>query len=277
MKNLIIILSAIFIISCSGGSEDYVVIIHTEYGDMKAILYDETPKHKENFIKLAKEGAYDNTIFHRVIKGFMIQGGDVNAKSDTEDKIEYTIDAEIQDSVTGKFLHTKGALAAARQGDDVNPKRKSSGCQFYIVDGLQFTKEQLTVDQAKLNKGVTELLKDSTYKFLYDSLVGLQLAQEYDLMNKCILSYKDEIEAVTGESAEIEINAERLKAYTEGEGAPHLDDEYTVFGRVVEGFEVIDKIASLETIPGDRPVDDIPMSIELEPITSAEIKSKYGL
>ncbi len=275
MKKLIIILFSAIVISCSG-PEDYVVVIHTEYGDMKAILYDETPKHKENFIKLAKEGAYDNTIFHRVIKGFMIQGGDVNAKSDTEEKVDYTIPAEIQVTASGKFLHTKGALAAARQGDDVNPDRASSGCQFYIVDGTQFTKEQLTIDQAKLNRDVSEILKDPAFKFLYDSLVGLQQAQEFELMNKCILSYKDEIEAATGESADIEINDERLKAYTEGEGAPHLDDAYTVFGRVVEGLDVIDKIAALETMPGDRPVNDIPMSVELQPISFEELKSKYG-
>ena len=273
---LMIVLAAFTLLSC-GEPEDYVVVIKTEHGDMKAILFDETPQHKENFIKLAKNGSFNNTIFHRVIQGFMIQGGDVNAKSESEENIEYTIPAEINENPTGKFLHTKGALAAARQGDQINPTKASSGCQFYIVDGTTWTEEQLTVDQAQLNMGMRQLLQDSAYSYIYDTLVAMQNSGRASEINNYVLQFKELVAEKTGRSITLDISEERLTAYTSGDGSPHLDAEYTVFGRVVEGFEVIDKIAAVKTAPGDRPEADIPMTVELEGISKQEIKEKYNL
>ena len=127
----------LLLILSSCGDKEKMVVIHTPYGSMKALLYEETPLHKANFIKLVESGSYDSTIFHRVIEAFMIQGGDVNAKKGIQEKVAYTVPAEI----VPQFFHKKGALAAARMGDDVNPKKESSGCQFYIVQGKIFKEE----------------------------------------------------------------------------------------------------------------------------------------
>ncbi|MCR9249241.1 MAG: peptidylprolyl isomerase [bacterium] len=279
MRNTFLI-SLVVLLTFFGCSEpeDYLVVIDTEYGEMKAVLYDETPLHKENFIKLTKEGAFDKTIFHRVIQNFMIQGGDVNAKSNVESTIDYTIPAEIQENPSGKFLHTKGALAAARQGDDINPEKESSGCQFYIVDGQNWKKEQLTgPDWAKLNLAMRELIKKPEFSYCKDTITNMYKTNRVAEVNDFVLTFKDTLEQITGESMELQMPEERINVYTTGEGSPHLDDEYTVFGRVVEGLEVIDSIAAVTTAPGDRPMLDIPMTIELEGISKQEIKEKYGL
>lgn len=175
---------------------DSVVTISTAYGDMVFILFDETPKHKANFIALAQKGYYDSTTFHRVIKDFMIQGGDPNSKNDnpTDDGQGgpgYTVPAEFTD-----YKHVKGALAAARKGDMVNPKQESSGSQFYIVHNA--------------------------------------------------------------------------------EGTPHLDGHYTVFGILIKGMEVIDKIANAETGAMNRPMKDITMKVTVEELKRKKITKLYG-
>src|SRR5689334_14672690 len=156
---LFILVSSALFQSCaqkgSKGPKDYVVTIHTEYGDMAAILYDETPKHKANFLKLAQEGYFNDQLFHRVIQGFMIQGGDPNSKGAAagvplgSGGPGYEIDAEFNP----KFYHKKGALSAARTGDQINPMKKSSGSQFYIVQGQLVPPDQIRYDFNKLNTG----------------------------------------------------------------------------------------------------------------------------
>jgi len=183
------------------------VKIKTKFGDMVAVLYDETPKHRDNFLKLAREGFFDGLLFHRCIKGFMVQGGDPESRNAAAGKMlgsggpGYTVDAEFN----SKFIHKKGALSAARQGDQVNPEKKSSGSQFYIVQGQPTANPQSTV-------------------------------------------------AYTPEQKQI---------YTTSGGTPFLDGAYTVFGEVIEGLDVIDKIASQPTKPGDRPMEDIVMDIDV--------------
>lgn len=194
--------------------EKCLVLIQTPYGDMLAELYDQTPKHRDNFTKLADEGFYDGLLFHRVIKGFMIQGGDPkskNAKKNTRlgsGGPGYQIDAEFNP----ELIHVKGAIAAARMGDAVNPEKKSSGSQFYIVQGSKLTDAQLK--QIEARKGI---------------------------------HYTDE----------------QKKMYKELGGTPFLDMDYTVFGRVIEGLDVIDKIAKAQTGQGDRPVNDIWMIVKV--------------
>lgn len=179
---------------------------------MKIALYDSTPLHKENFLKLAKEGYYDGTLFHRVIQGFMVQGGDPDSKGAPPNKPlggggpGYTIDAEI-----GAY-HFKGAVAAARRGGPGNPEKKSSGSQFYIVQGKAVTEGQL--NSLAQMKGIT-------------------------------------------------YSAEDVAKYEKLGGAPFLDADYTVFGEVIEGLDVIDKIAAVKTIPGDRPVEDVSMKVSV--------------
>ncbi len=207
MKNLIIFLIFIGMVSCK---ESNVVTIHTEYGDMKVQLFDSSPKHRDNFKKLVKEGLYDDLLFHRVINGFMIQGGDPESKNAPVEKMlgsggpGYTIPQEIG------IPHFKGMVAAARQGDAVNPEKASSGSQFYIVHGQPVTEEMLNL---------TSVSKHIKYS-----------------------------------------EAQKQKYFRLG-GTPMLDNDYTVFGEVVEGLDVIDKIAGAQCDERDRPIKDIKMRI----------------
>ena len=190
------------------------VLITTSYGDMKLVLYNETPKHRDNFIKLVKEEFYDSTLFHRVIETFMIQGGDPESKNATKGQMlgnggpGYTIPAEINPN----FIHKRGALSAARMGDNTNPMRESSGSQFYIVQGKKSTPEEL--EQIGKRNG-------------------------------------------------IEYTEEQIKEYETNGGTPFLDMNYTVFGELIEGFDVIDKIAAVKKGRADRPKEDVKMSMKI--------------
>jgi peptidyl-prolyl cis-trans isomerase B (cyclophilin B) len=218
MKSYLLPLLAILAIStsllqCTSKGDGFTyAVISTEYGDMKVKLYNSTPQHRDNFIKLAQEGFYDDLLFHRVIQGFMIQGGDPDSKTAAPNQMlgqggpGYTIPAEIG------ALHFKGALAAARLGDQMNPERNSSGSQFYIVDGKPLTEENM--DNLVQNFGKT-------------------------------------------------YTPEQRQRYLEVGGSPVLDGEYTVFGEVVEGLDVIDKIAAVPTGQANRPVRDVRMTIKL--------------
>src|SRR5688572_4749240 len=175
MKNIILILSICFFVTGCAQNKDHVVTIKTSYGDMIAILYDETPKHKENFIKLAREHFYDSILFHRVIEGFMIQGGDPDSKKAQpglplgRGGPGYTIDAEFNP----KYFHEKGALSAARMNDQQNPTKASSGSQFYIVHGTKMSEEEITTDQLKLNQALQQFFQNPEYKQTYDSVVAI--------------------------------------------------------------------------------------------------------
>lgn len=253
-------------------NKDYLVTIHTEFGDMKAILYEETPLHKKNFLELAKSGRYDSTTWHRVIEDFMIQGGDIYAGKPGQETEEDRIPAEIVDG----FLHTKGALAAARQGDQVNPKKMSSGSQFYIVDGRKFTELELTTDQAKLNQAISQMLHNDEYDSLRQLFVELQQAGEFEKMNELAMQSKEYVEQEMGFELDLEVDPETLKAYTKNEGAPHLDKEYTVFGRIVEGLDVIDKVAAVEKDRMGKPNKDTYITMDVEMVPKKEITKKYG-
>ncbi len=194
--------------------KESLVDITTDYGVMRVKLYDETPKHRDNFLKLVKEGYYDGLLFHRVINGFMVQGGDPQSKNAAPGTMlgnggpGYTIPAEFNPA----RFHKKGALAAARMGDQVNPNKESSGSQFYIVQGKPASEQELTMTQQRIN---------------------------------------------------ITYTPEQRQVYTTAGGTPFLDMGYTVFGEVVSGLEVIDKIAAVQTQPGDRPVQDVKMTMKI--------------
>jgi peptidyl-prolyl cis-trans isomerase B (cyclophilin B) len=180
-------------------------VIHTDYGDIHGILYNDTPQHRDNFVKLTNEGWYNGSIFHRVIKDFMIQGGQ---NADGRQDPGYTVPAEFRKN----HFHKRGALAAARMPDQMNPEKASSGSQFYIVQGRVFDESMLT-NMAQGGKSFTD---------------------------------------------------EERQAYTTVGGTPHLDGEYTVFGEVTEGLDVVDKISAVKTAAGDRPVNEVKMTIEIE-------------
>ncbi len=204
--------------------KDYLITITTEYGTMYAVLYDDTPKHKANFIALADTGFYNGTLFHRVINGFMIQGGDPNSKKAAPGEplgngdVGYQVPAEFNE----KRFHKKGVLAAAR---DNNPEKASSGCQFYIVQGKVLRDEDFAI--AERRSGRT-------------------------------------------------IPADQRQVYKTLGGTPHLDQNYTVFGEVIKGAEVIDTIATQPRDSHDRPQKDVAMQVKVEKMKKKKIAKRYG-
>ena len=269
-KILLICLAFIALTACSAGSKKQtnhhmenekrtLVKLETTMGNITVALYNETPKHRDNFIKLVKEEVYDSTLFHRVIKQFMIQAGDPDSKnaSDTamlgSGDVGYTIPAEFNP----KFFHKKGVLAAARQGDDVNPEKASSGCQFYIVTGRKFTEPQLLGMENKINEQREEALFDSLARQHMKEIYKMRKAGD----NAGLLELQDTLEAQARELADKEekfrFTPEQIKAYSTIGGAPHLDGSYTVFGEVTEGMEVVDNIEIAKTNRADRPVENI--------------------
>lgn len=277
MLKKIICSAALFValvLGACSSEKDYLITIHTPYGEMHAVLYDVTSEHKENFIELAEKGMYDSTIFHRVIKDFMVQGGDVNAKPSVgeKDKIDYTVPAEFVDTL----FHKKGAIAAARQGDQVNPERASSGSQFYIVQGAVFSEEQLTTDMNKLGKGIQTLIKNNyDYASLEQELMELYNTGDFDAYTQRIMELKPIVEEELNIDVDRKYPAERLQAYTTIGGAPHLDDTYTVFGQVIDGLAVIDSIAAQPTGADDKPLEDIHMTVEVERMPKKKIIKQY--
>ena len=269
-KILLICLAFIALTACNAGSKKQtnhhmenekrtLVKLETTMGNITVALYNETPKHRDNFIKLVKEGVYDSTLFHRVIKQFMIQAGDPDSKnaSDTamlgSGDVGYTIPAEFNP----KFFHKKGVLAAARQGDDVNPEKASSGCQFYIVTGRKFTEPQLLGMENKINEQREEALFDSLARQHMKEIYKMRKAGD----NAGLLELQDTLEAQARELADKEekfrFTPEQIKAYSTIGGAPHLDGSYTVFGEVTEGIEVVNNIEIAKTNRADRPIENI--------------------
>jgi peptidyl-prolyl cis-trans isomerase B (cyclophilin B) len=242
------------------------VRLHTTEGDILVQLYDETPLHRENFIKLAKEGFYDGTLFHRVIKDFMIQGGDPDSIDAPAGKIlgtggpGYNIPAEI---LYPQFFHKRGALSAARLGDDVNPERESSGSQFYIVWGQKFNQGQL--------KQMEKQLQMQQEQAVFDRLVSEHRAEIMNLRRNRdrtgLQELQDRLNAETHvlcqEMEKPKFTAQQQEAYTTIGGTPHLDGQYTVFGEVLEGLDVVERIQACQTLRGDRPKQDISMTVEL--------------
>ncbi|MDE0470806.1 MAG: peptidylprolyl isomerase [Ekhidna sp.] len=265
-----------FLFSCGDKNKDYLVKIKTKYGDMTVLLYDETPLHKKNFLKLARSGKYDSTIFHRIIKNFMIQGGNVAEKEGVQENPKDRIPAEIIEG----FYHTKGSLAAARQGDQINPEKMSSSTQFYIVDGQSW--ESMAVDINQLYEKMTALLQDSTNRELIEEYEPIYATSDQNKIMDFLLSKKEMVEQKFGISLDkigITKNDEAYK--TAGGGSPHLDGEYTIFGRVVQGLAVIDQIASVETtfnVQGQKtlPADPISITMEVIEMKKKEITKKYG-
>ncbi|MEO9869043.1 peptidylprolyl isomerase [Ekhidna sp.] len=270
MKKILLILSVMLCITaCGDKNKDYLVKIKTEYGDMTVLLYDETPLHKKNFLELAKSGKYDSTIFHRVIEDFMIQGGNVSEKEGVRENDQDQVPAEIVDG----FYHHKGALAAARQPDNVNPEKKSSSTQFYIVDG--FSWEMMATNVRLLNQKMSELLQDTSYSDLLEQFQELAKNRDNKGMTSLALANKSLVEETFGVDLNVDIS-EYPDVYQGVGGYPGLDGEYTVFGKVIEGLDIIDKIAAVKTGRADRPVEPVPMTMEIIEIKKKEVTEKYG-
>ncbi len=258
---------------------DEIAIISTNFGDIHVVLYDETPLHKENFLKLAKEGFYDSTTFHRVMNEFMIQGGDPNSKDDIpfndgQGGPGYTVNAEFNN----KFYHKKGALAAARLGDQQNPEKKSSGSQFYIVHGRPVSSLELNQMLQNMNNQTMQQML-AKYVQAPENIELLQSLQQYQMAGQL-----DSVQTILARVKPIATAGFIPKIYTEEQrsaystigGAPFLDGNYTVYGEVIRGLSVVDSIAVQNTNTADRPLDDIVMTVRVEEMSRDEITSEYG-
>ena len=240
------------------------VHIHTSLGDIVVRLYDETPKHRDNFVKLASEGYFDGTLFHRVIKDFMIQGGDPDSKGAPAGKNlgtggpDYTIPAEF---VYPQLFHKRGALSAARTSDEVNPNRESSGSQFYIVWGKQYKPGEL--------KQMERQLAMQQEQGVFNRLVAENRPKIMDLRRKRYQAALQELQddliaqthAICAEQGTMKFTDEQVKVYTTLGGTPFLDNQYTVFGEVEEGLDIVEQIQNVATGRNDRPVEDVSMQV----------------
>lgn len=240
------------------------VHIHTSLGDIVVRLYDETPKHRDNFVKLASEGYFDGTLFHRVIKDFMIQGGDPDSKGAPAGKNlgtggpDYTIPAEF---VYPQLFHKRGALSAARTSDEVNPNRESSGSQFYIVWGKQYKPGEL--------KQMERQLAMQQEQGVFNRLVAENRPKIMDLRRKrdqaALQELQDDLiaqtHAICAEQGTMRFTDEQVKVYTTLGGTPFLDNQYTVFGEVEEGLDIVEQIQNVATGRNDRPVEDVSMQV----------------
>lgn len=250
--------------------KETLVLIETEQGNIKIKLYNETPLHRDNFIKLAKEGFYNDLLFHRVIKNFMIQGGDPDSKTADHNKVlgdggpSYTIPAEI---IPG-LIHKKGALAAARMGDDVNPSRASSGSQFYIVHGKTFAESDLQkledrrFGMAK-NAEINAFLKDPKNSAYAERVSKARAENNQQAFADALKEIEPIVLSQMEKLPNMKLTPEQKSIYTTIGGAPHLDGAYTVFGEVIEGLEVIDKIAAVSCDSHDRPTVNVKMKVSV--------------
>ncbi len=242
-------------------AKDQLYQLETEYGTMIFKLYDATPLHKENFQKLIEQNYFDGLLFHRVIDGFMIQGGDPDSRDAKPGELlgeggpGYTIPAEFVDTI----FHKKGVIAAAREGDDTNPEMRSAGSQFYIVQGKVFTDEDIEkvedrINASRLNKLIVKYQKEAEEKaFETGGVIDYQII---------VPEARKKAEEEFNKQGYYKIPDDKRKVYQTIGGTPHLDNAYTVFGEVIDGLDVIDKIAAVETDDNDRPVKNIKMRIK---------------
>ncbi len=271
MKRLFVLMLIVFIVagvSCSRAQKkgkDDLVVIKTEFGDIKLKLYNDTPEHKKNFLKLVDEGFYDDVLFHRVMKKFMIQGGDPNSKNAQpgarlgSGNPGYTIPAEILPN----HFHKKGALAAARKGGPSNPEKRSSGSQFYIVQGEVFTPGKLDTMEVMMNSRAKNDFYKTQFTAATNELNEFRNNNDQAGFNVRIAEIRAAADSLWETQPKVAFSPEQRELYTSIGGYPSLDGEYTVFGEVVEGLDVLDKIAAVETDQFDRPKSDIKMEIEL--------------
>jgi len=256
-KNITIFLALLAFMSCSSPStnENTLVSVRTTLGDIKLKLYDNTPLHRDNFISLLNSHIYDGVSFHRIIKEFMIQAGDPSTSTVlSEEQIDtlstYTIPAEFKK----EYFHKKGALAAARMGNDVNPEMRSSGTQFYIIHGTISSYDDLMLTEEHINSNIKQALFNKMIKDISDSarLSGVPL-QDAEVQELASLKMFDNLSA----TPDFKYSEDKINMYTTIGGVPRLDGTYTVFGEVVEGLDVVDRIAEVPTDKNYKPLNDI--------------------
>lgn len=272
MKRIYCILVIILVtlsISCTNAGKPAngtVIVISTEMGNIKLRLYDETPQHRDNIIRLVQENFYDSLLFHRVIRNFMIQGGDPESRN-AEPGARlgsggpgYTVPAEIREGL----YHKKGALAAARLGDQANPEKNSSGSQFYIVQGKVWRPGELDTMELQRNAGLQQAIFRKNFDAAQAELNQFRQNNDSIGFSIRIAGLREEADSIFQAAPKFRLTPEQREIYTTIGGYPSLDGGYTVFGEVIEGLEVIDRIAAVQTDPANRPLKDVKMSIRIE-------------
>ena len=267
-KKLVLGILLLFVVKIGiGQATNSIVLIETNLGNIKLMLYKETPKHRKDFLQLIENKHFDETLFYRVIKGFVALGGSQDSRNASPGRMigygdsNRTIESEFRDA----FFHKKGALSAPRKPDKVNVFKESDVSQFFIVHGRIFTDEELTLMEKKRNvplrKKIVKKYLTKSKRAILDSLKKVKKVDEFRAIAKQI---KSSIEFEYSSSTEkLEFSEARRKAYTTIGGVPHLDNNYTVFGELISGFEVLDKIANLETDANDRPYTDVKMKVKI--------------
>lgn len=270
MKKFLCAIILVLLMACNSQPEEDRVVISTKYGDITLKLYTKTPKHHDNFLKLVNDGYFDSTLFHRVIEYFMIQGGDPDSKDANPGQMlgnggpEYTLPFEY----VPEYIHKKGVLAMGRESDDVNPSLASSGSQFYIVQGKVFDDQGLDAVEKKVERRNKKyillrlLMKPGNEKLLAD-YKRFDEAKDTVQTNLIMDQFHKEVETEFASIKPFKLSENQRNVYKTLGGAPHLDGYYTVFGEVIKGMEVVDKIAASKTDSLDRPLDDIPMKIRV--------------
>ncbi len=244
-----------------------IVEVKTNLGTMRFQLYDDTPKHRDAFIKLANEGYYDGTLFYRVIENFLIQGGSKSSRNAPPGKrIGYgDPDHTVDDEILSHYFHKKGALCAPRQPDDVNPFKQSDISQFYIVKGQVFTSGYLDTLELSVNRPIRKKITNQLYTpEIREKLKNMKAENQAEAFNKLLRQVKDDIESRYQLSRDVlEFADAQRAAYTTVGGYPDLDGKYTIFGHCISGFEVIDRIAVLKTDENNRPLKDVTIEVNV--------------
>lgn len=259
--SLILIAILVMSVSCKGKNETgTIVCFETTYGKISVKLYPETIKHHDNFVKLVNEGFYNGVLFHRVIAGFMIQTGDPNSKNAKPDvflgsgDVGYKIPAEF---VYPKYYHKRGALAAAREGDQSNPLKASSGCQFYIVQGKTFTDNELdSIEKNNEQKLEVKLFREIV-NTKQNEIKQYRLERNQTKLNTLRDSILTDVHTKIKNYPACKFTLQQRTDYKTIGGVPHLDGDYTVFGEVVEGMDIVEKISKTKKDKNDRPIEDI--------------------
>lgn len=262
---LIIVFTVIF--SCNGFAQSKVVEISTNMGSMKFRLYDDTPKHRDAFIELAKEGYYNGTLFYRVIQDFLIQGGSKSSRGAAPGKrIGYgDPDKTVDDEIIPKYFHKKGALCAPRQPDEINPFKQSDISQFFIVKGRLHSSGELDTMELAVNRPIrNKIINSIMTPDVRTELKKLKDEKKVDEFRMLADQVKDQIETEFSLSTGVlEFSEAQREAYTTIGGYPDLDGKYTIFGECISGFDVIDKIAALSTDKNNRPFTDVKITVKV--------------
>lgn len=271
MKNNLIILAimATLLGSCGAGSArgrnipaepETEILFRTTMGNIRIKLYNETPEHRFNFVRLVDEHYFDSLLFHRVIRDFMIQAGDPESKgADKGTRLGaggpgYTLPAEF---IYPQYYHKRGALSAARQADQVNPDRRSSGSQFYIVTGRKYRESELRDMEKQLQQQEEQSIFNTLCMENRELIVRMQNDNDDEGLMKLQKQLNEKLDSIVSLKGKFHFTDEQVKTYEKVGGTPFLDNQYTVFGEVIEGMEIVDKIQKVRTDENDRPEDDV--------------------